>query len=82
MHQPACESVVCKHAGGAAIEDCTPVSSEVQRSFEGAVVEDIVIRGEWAAARFSNGVTVRLEERSGATSWWIARVGAGRAMLE
>jgi hypothetical protein len=77
MHQPACESIVCKHAGGAAIEDCTPVSSEVQRSFGGAVVEDIVIRGEWAAARFSNGVTVRLEEKSAGASWWIARVGAG-----
>jgi hypothetical protein len=82
MHQPACEWVDCEHVGGAAIEECTPVSSEVQRSFGGAVVEDIVIRRERAAARFSNGVTVRLEEKSGGTSWWIARVGAGREMLE
>jgi hypothetical protein len=82
MHQPACEWVACKHAGGEAIQNCTPVSSEVQRSFAGAVVQDIVIRGKRAAARFSNGVTVRLEEFLGGDGWWIARVGAGRKFFE
>jgi hypothetical protein len=82
MHQPACEWVVCKHAGGEAIQNCTPVSSEVQRSFAGAVVQDIVIRGKRAAARFSNGVTVRLEEFLGGDGWWIARVDAGRRFFE
>jgi hypothetical protein len=82
MHQPACEWVSCKHAGGEAIQNCTPVSSEVQRSFAGAVVQDIVIRGKRAAARFSNGVTVRLEEFLGGGGWWIARVGAGRKFFE
>jgi hypothetical protein len=82
MHQPACERVACERPGGVAIENCTPVSSEVQRSFEGAVVQDIVIRGKWAAARFSNGETVRLQEFLGGDGWWIDRVGAGRQFFE
>jgi hypothetical protein len=82
MHQPACEWVACKHAGGEAIENCTRVSSKVQRSFAGAVVRDVVIRGKWAAARFSNGKTVRLQEFLGGDGWWIDRVGAGRKFFE
>ena len=82
MHQPACERVFCMRPGGAAIQNCTPVSSEVQRSFAGAVVADIVIRGEWAVARFSNGETVRFREKDPGRSWWIDRVGAGRHVFE
>jgi hypothetical protein len=82
MHQPACEWVACKRPGGAAIENCTPVSAKVQRSFAGGVVQDIVIRGKRAAARFSNGETVRFVEFRGGGSWWIDRVGAGRQLFE
>jgi hypothetical protein len=58
------------------------VSSKVQRSFAGAVVRDFVITGKWAAARFSNGKTVRLQEFLGGDGWWIDRVGAGRKFFE
>jgi hypothetical protein len=78
MGQPACEWVAC--VGEGAIQNCTPVSSEVQRSFAGAVVEDIVIKGQRAAARFSNGQTVRFHEIL--ESWWIERVGVGRELFE
>jgi len=82
MHQPACEWVACKHAGGEAIENCTRVSSKVQRSFSTAVVQEVVIKGQRAAARFSNGETVRFLERDIGGSWWIDRVGAGRQFFE
>jgi hypothetical protein len=82
MHQPACEWVDCKRPGGEQIENCTPVSSEVQRSFAGAVVQDIAISGKWAAARFSNGETVRFVVAFGGEFWWIDRVGAGRKLFE
>jgi hypothetical protein len=47
-------------------------------------VEDIVIRGQWAAARFSNRQTIRFHEVGpmGRGYWWIERVGAGRALFE
>jgi hypothetical protein len=82
MHQPACEWVACERPGERAIQNCTPVSSKVQRSFAGAVVQDTVIRGKWAAARFSNGETVKLQEILGGDGWWIDRVGAGRKFFE
>jgi hypothetical protein len=81
MHQPACAWVGCKSHSGP-IRNCTPVSSKVQRSFAGAVVRDVVIRGKWAAARFSNGETVRLQAFQGGDGWWIDRVGAGRQFFE
>jgi hypothetical protein len=84
MSQPACEQLVCHRTGGPSIPNCAPVSSKVQRSFSGAVVEDIVIRGQWAAARFSNRQTIRFHEVGpmGRGYWWIERVGAGRALFE
>jgi hypothetical protein len=83
MHQPACERVACERIGGVAIANCAPLSSAVQRSFAGAVVEEVVIRGQWAAARFSNGETVRFAARTpSGRSWWIDRVGAGREFFE
>lgn len=82
MGQPACEWVDCERAGGRPIPNCTPVSSEVQRSFAGAVVQDVAIRGKWAAARFSNGETVRLLHIGISRSWWIERVGAGRQFFD
>jgi hypothetical protein len=82
MHQPACEWVACERPGEERIEHCTPVSSEVQGSFAGAVVRKIVIRGGLAAARFSNGETVRFVVAFGGEFWWIDRVGAGRELFE
>jgi hypothetical protein len=82
MGQPACERVECERVGGIAIENCTPVSPAVQRSFAGAVVQDIVIRGNWAAARFSNGETVLLSGDVTRVDWSIAKIGAGRKFFE
>jgi hypothetical protein len=59
-----------------------PVSLKIQRSLAGAVVQDVAIRGKWAAARFSNGETVRLLDIGFSGSWWIDRVGAGRQFFE
>jgi hypothetical protein len=84
MGQPLCEQIDCERVGGRPIRNCTPVSSKVQRSFADAVVREIVIRGHHAAARFSNGETVRFAEDAGRGSWWIDRVGgnAGRKFFE
>ena len=83
MHQPACEWVVCRSVGVLGpIRNCTPVSSKVQRSFAGAVVQDIAIRGQQAAALFSNGETVRFQAIGTSGDWWIDRVGAGRKFFE
>jgi hypothetical protein len=73
MGQPACEWVDCERVGGRRIRNCTPVSSEVQRSFAGAVVREIVIRGQHAAARFSNGETVLFTEAPWGGSWSLGR---------
>jgi hypothetical protein len=80
MAQPACEWLVCKRVGGGSIKDCTPLSSEVQRSFAGAVVEDVAIKGQRAAARFSNGEAVRFSGFG--ADWGVLRVGAGRELFE
>lgn len=82
MGQPLCEQIDCERTGGRPIRNCTPVSAKVQRSFAGAVVREIVIRGHQAGARFSNGETVRFAEEGG--FWWIDRVGgnAGRKFFE
>jgi hypothetical protein len=77
MSQPVCEQVDCVRVGGEQIENCTPISSEVQRSFAGAVVRQIVFRVGLAAARFSNGETVRFTVAPGGPTWSIDRVGAG-----
>jgi hypothetical protein len=82
MVQPACEQVACERVSGELIENCTRVSSEVQRSFAAAEVEDVVIRGIWAAARFSNGETVLFRDVGISRSWAIVGVGAGTKFFE
>jgi hypothetical protein len=82
MVQPACERVACERPSGELIENCTRVSPKVQRSFAAAEVQDIVIRGIWAAARFSNGETVLFREVGISGSWAIVGVGAGRKFFE
>jgi hypothetical protein len=81
MGQPTCEWVACETFAGP-IPNCAPVSPKVQRSFAGAVVRDIVIRGKWAAARFSNGEILRFARIGFSDDWGIDRVAAGRRFFE
>jgi hypothetical protein len=81
MTQPGCLRIACGRAGYRPIENCTPPSWAFQKSFADATVVAIVIKGQQANARFSNGKTVRLEIGVGG-SWWIDRVGAGRQFFE
>jgi hypothetical protein len=81
MGQPLCERIDCERVGGRTIRNCTPLSPKVQRSFADAVVREIVIRGRHAAARFSNGETVRFTEAPWDGRWFIDRVGAGRKLF-
>jgi hypothetical protein len=81
MGQPVCERIICTEVGGFKIRNCTPLSPKVQRWFADAVVREIVIRGRHAAARFSNGETVRFTEAPWGGSWSIDRVGAGRKLF-
>jgi hypothetical protein len=87
MAQPACERENCVRVGNRKIENCTPPSPAFRKSFSDARVEDVAIDGRFAAARFSNGETVRLDlvDGTGANGvWWIVRFGgdAGRRLLE
>jgi hypothetical protein len=85
--QPACEREDCRRAGGRKVENCTPPSPAYRKSFRDARVEDVAIDGKFAAARFSNGETVRLDRVDGSGPngiWLIVRFGgdAGRKVLE
>jgi len=82
MSQPLCERVACERVGGFKIRNCTPPTRTFRRSFEDATVEDIVIGGNRAAARFSNGEVIEL--RRIADRWWIEKFGtkAGRGFFE
>jgi len=62
--------------------NCKPPSDAFRKSFEGATVEDIAIKGDRAAARFSNGEVVELG--SVIDGWLIAKLGgnAGREFFE
>ena len=82
MGQPACERVVCQRVGIGPIPNCTLPSSKFRRSFEDATVQDVVIKGHRAAARFSNGELVEFYGDGG--TWSIHKLGgnAGRAFFE
>ena len=64
MTQPFLERITCKRIGGQ-IENCTPPSSRFRKSFAGATVEDIAIKGNRATAKFSNREVVELDHVSG-----------------
>jgi hypothetical protein len=81
MTQPGCERMNCERVGSRPIKNCTRPSWQFRKSFADATVVAIVIKGQQAGARFSNGETVRLEIGVGG-SWWIHRVGAGRQFFE
>ncbi len=86
--QPLCERIACERVGGFKIRNCTPPSSAFRKSFEGATVQDIAIKGNQAAARFSNGEVVDLEGDADpsplAGVWYIHKLvgNAGRGFLE
>jgi hypothetical protein len=84
MSQPACERIACVRVGGFKIRDCTPLSSAFRKSFEGATVQAIAIKGHRAAARFSNGQVIELEHVQGLGGWAIVKLGGnpGRDLFE
>jgi hypothetical protein len=75
MSQPLCERIACERAGGIKIRNCTPPTRAFRRSFEGATVEDIVIKGGRAAARFSNGEVVMIVFASAPDTWFVHKLG-------
>lgn len=75
MTQPACEQLT------------KPPSSQFVKSFRGAKVQEIAIKGRRAAARYSNGEVIELDHINGYAVggvWWIDKLGgnAGRAFFE
>jgi hypothetical protein len=82
MSQPACERVACQRLGSGPILNCTLPSSKFRRSFEGATVQAVVIKGHRAAARFSNGELVVFYGDGG--TWSVHKLGgnAGREFFE
>jgi len=83
MSQPLCELIDCERVGHVKIRNCTPLTRAYRRSFEKARVEEIAIRGERVAARFSNGELVTLVGVVGGR-WFVHEVGgqAGRWVFE
>jgi hypothetical protein len=83
MTQPGCEWLTCERVGGYTLPDCTPVTVAYRRSFEKARVEEIAIKGERVAARFSNGELITLVGVVGG-NWMVHRIGgqAGRKVFE
>ena len=83
MTQPLCERIACEHAGGFKIPNCTPPTTAYRRSFEKARLEEIAIKGERVAARFSNGELIELVGVVGG-NWLVHKVGgnAGRKVFE
>ena len=81
MTQPLCERIACERAGGFKIPNCTPPTTAYRRSFAKARVEEIAIRGERVAARFSNGELITLVGVVGGNwgNWLVHKVGGNAA---
>ena len=82
MTQPLCERLACERVGGYKIRNCTPPTAAFLRSFESATVQEVAIKGNRVAARFSNGEVVEFWGDGG--TWQVDKVGgnAGRGFLE
>jgi hypothetical protein len=87
MTQPACERMNCERISGP-IKNCTRPPRKFRKSFENAKVRAIVIRGQNAAAMFSNGEAVELHhvrspDPRRLNTWWVHKFGetAGDAMF-
>jgi hypothetical protein len=65
------------------IPNCTRPTPAYRLSFRDAKVQEIAIKGDQAAARFSNGETIRLH-RWPNDDWLVAKIGgdAGRGIFE
>ena len=75
--QPFCERISCERISGP-IPNCTRPSADYRRSFRDATVQDVVIKGGRAAARFSNGEAIELEHIKGYVPgglWWTTKLG-------
>ena len=84
MTQPACERVTCNSVRGP-LKNCVPLPRSVKRSFRGATVQDVVVKGGRAAARFSNGEIVEFAGAGRPGSPWMVHVvgnNAGRIYHE
>ena len=82
-NQPLCERIIgCVRPDGSKIPNCTPLSSEFLKSFEGTTVEAVAIKGDRAAVMFSNDAVITLSRSHG--SWHVEEVGgnAGRKFFE
>jgi hypothetical protein len=87
MTQPACERESCVRVGPKPVPHCRQPSAAFRLSFLRARVEDVVVTGKFAGARFSNGRTVLFIHVEGSKpngAWWIDKFGgnAGRAFFE
>ena len=75
MTQPLCERVACERVGGRKIENCRRPTLAFRKSFEGATVEEVLIRNQRrAAARYSNGEVVEFSGEG--STWMVHRIGA------
>jgi hypothetical protein len=83
MTEQACARVVCEE-GGDAIEHCVPLSRTEKSSFRGATVQEVVVHGDRAGARFSNGVIVEFTRAAPDSEWQVEVVGThpARAVLD
>jgi hypothetical protein len=89
MTQPACQREDCVRVNPRdptppRIKGCTPPSPEYRESFRGASVDEIVVSGRRAAARFINGEAAELFRPYSADFWLIRKFGenAGRGFFE
>ncbi len=80
--QPLCERNACVRVGAIKIRNCTPPTRAFRLSFLNARVEEIVIKGNRAAARFSNGEVVGFF--GDGDTWWVHRLGrnAGQGFFD
>jgi hypothetical protein len=87
MTQPACERESCMRVGPKPVPHCKLPPAAFRLSFRRARVEDVVVNGKFAGARFSNGRTVLFIHVEGTKpngAWWIDKFqgNAGRAFFE
>jgi hypothetical protein len=82
MTQPLCERIACVHVGRVEIKNCTPPTPAFQKSFAGARVDQVGVKGNRAAARFSNGEVVEFWGDGG--TWSVNRIGpsADRGLVD
>ena len=83
MTQPLCERIGCERVGQGKIPNCTPPTTAYRRSFGKARLQEIAIKGDRVAARFSNGELIELVGVVGG-NWLVHKVGgqAGRKVFE